>query len=249
MAVGDLTVNGTHFISNSSLGDGGAIYVDSPITLTESLLVDNACTGSTCVGGGLYAERNLTVSDTQFIRNSASQGGGLQHSTTGTGRIVNALFADNVATSLRGAALLLDSPDRIDVIHTTIASPMSIGGSAVEVQAGTVFITDTIIASHTVGISNTAGVVTQNYNLFFGNGSDTAGTISGGTHSLTGDPKFVNAANDDYHLRVGSAAIDAGTNAEVSIDFEGDVRPQNGGFDIGFDEIALRTIFLPLVMR
>ena len=249
MVVGDSSVSATHFVSNTSLGDGGALYVDSPLTLTGSLLVDNVCTGNTCVGGGLYAERNLTVSDTQFIRNSASQGGGLHHSNTGNGRIVNTLFAGNVARSQLGAALLLASPDRIEVIHTTIANPMTIGGSALQVQAGTVYLTNTLIASHTVGISNTAGIVNQDYNLFFGNGRDTSGTLSGGTHSLTGDPKFANAAGDDYHLRAGSAAVDAGTNAGVPIDFEGDVRPENSGFDIGFDELSLRTVYLPLVMR
>jgi predicted outer membrane repeat protein len=248
MVVGDLNLNATQLISNTSLGDGGAVFADRPVTLTQAVFLSNMCTGATCVGGGLYAETTLTASDTQFVRNSAGQGGGLYQSS-GTGRLVNDLFAGNVATSAQGAALLFASPSKVQVIHTTIASPIAVGGSAVQVQAATVYLTDTIVTSHTIGISNTAGIVNQDYNLFFGNGSDAVGAITGGAHNVAGDPKFMNAAGDDYHLRAGSAAMDAGTNVGVFIDFDGEARPQGSGFDIGFDESAAYIIFLPLIIR
>jgi hypothetical protein len=59
----------------------------------------------------------------------------------------------------------------------------------------------------------------------------------------------LNATGDDYHLGPGSAAIDAGTNAGVTTDFDGEARPQGSGFDIGFDESTLHDVFLPLIMR
>lgn len=248
MVVDDLTISATQLISNTSLGDGGALFADRPVTLTKSVFAGNSCTGATCAGGGLYAETTVTMSNTQFMRNSASQGGGVFQSS-GVGRFVNALFAGNVATNTHGAALLFAGPIKVEVIHTTIANPIVLGGAAVEVQAGTVYLTNTVIASHTIGLSNTAGVVTQDYNLFFGNGSNTSGTIAGGAHTVSGDPKFVNAGSDDYHLRAGSAAIDAGTSASVSIDFDGEVRPQGRGFDIGYDETLLQYIYLPLMLR
>jgi PKD repeat protein len=55
-------------------------------------------------------------------------------------------------------------------------------------------------------------------------------------HSFMALPEelFVNPANDDYHLKVGSPAIDAGTTlAEVTDDIEGTSRPQGGAYDIG----------------
>ncbi len=248
MVVGELDLSATQFISNTSLGDGGAVFADKPVTLTQAVFLGNSCTGSACVGGGLYAETTLNVSDTQFIRNVSRQGGGLYHSS-GDGRIINALFAGNTATDLLGAATLFASSGNVEMIHTTVANPIMFGGSAIDVRAGTVYLTNTIIAQHTIGISTTAGMVDQDYNLFFGNSSNTAGAISGGAHSATGDPKFLNAAGDDYHLSPGSAALDAGTNAGVLVDFDGEARPQGSGFDIGFDESALHDIFLPLVLR
>jgi hypothetical protein len=41
----------------------------------------------------------------------------------------------------------------------------------------------------------------------------------------------------DYHLTPGSAAIDAGTSLGApAFDFDGDLRPLLGAFDIGADE-------------
>ena len=57
-------------------------------------------------------------------------------------------------------------------------------------------------------------------------GADVAATIAS---------YFVNPASNDYHLKAGSPAIDAGKNvsADVTDDFDGAPRPVNGVFDIG----------------
>ena len=52
----------------------------------------------------------------------------------------------------------------------------------------------------------------------------------------------------DYHIGVGSAAIDRGVDAGVMTDMDGDHRPIGLLPDIGADE-AWRWIFLPLVLR
>ncbi len=71
-------------------------------------------------------------------------------------------------------------------------------------------------------------------NIFFGNGS-APGMFS---NSVSSDPMFVNIANSDFHLLPGSAAIDAGTTVNLSTDYDGALRPQGNGYDIGAYESA-----------
>ena len=56
------------------------------------------------------------------------------------------------------------------------------------------------------------------------------------THSITSTPSslFTDAANDDYTLKSGSPAIDAGTTLnDITDDIAGTSRPQGDGYDIG----------------
>ena len=95
-------------------------------------------------------------------------------------------------------------------------------------------------------------------NLFYGNGVDVQGAVSGGAYSLRGDPAFVDPLNGDFHLSPTSRAIEAGTDAGITRDFDGDVRPQGGGYDVGFDEFIQEpeaptpseySTYLPIIRR
>jgi hypothetical protein len=56
-----------------------------------------------------------------------------------------------------------------------------------------------------------------------------------GTGNITGDPMFKDSANDDFHLKPGSAAIDTANPGDVFTghDFDGTQRPQGTHSDIG----------------
>lgn len=95
----------------------------------------------------------------------------------------------------------------------------------------------------------------SDYNAFAGNtrfSTDGKKFISGlpawqsaigqDTHSLTSTTSalFVNATGNDYHLKAGSPAINAGTSTSApSIDLEGNPRPHGTAFDIGCYEYLL----------
>jgi len=133
-------------------------------------------------------------------------------------------------------------------VHTTIAASTPLLKPAVTIGEGFVDITNTLFANYLVGVQVLDGVVFQDYNLFSGVVTPTTGDVTSGSHSLTGAAGFANPPGGEYHLTAASDAIDAGTDAGVSVDFEGDARPLGAGFDIGYDEWIARLYF-PIVMR
>jgi len=72
--------------------------------------------------------------------------------------------------------------------------------------------------------------------------------VTWGAHNLSGDPKFVNPAAGNYHLALGSPAIDSGTDVGVMTDLAGLSRPKGKGFDMGAFEFQ-PPVYLPLILR
>jgi hypothetical protein len=78
------------------------------------------------------------------------------------------------------------------------------------------------------------GLVTGNNNLLFGGGA----VPSSLTATVSGDPKLSNPPMADFHLLSGSAAIGAGVMISDVTDLDGNLRPQNGSWDIGAYEFV-----------
>ncbi len=252
------SVTGTLFISNTTSGSGGGGYITGGAQswLTNTTFISNTAqnggglqlNGGGVVSGGVFQANtvpnnggglNVTGALTlwagaRFVGNRASLGGAVSQSV-GDVLVTNALFARNRATGLGNALYLAAVTSTITIRHSTVASPTLASGSAIVVQ-GTTNISNTIIVNQGAGIQRFSGSVSEDYNLFFGNLFTTTNLVSSGGHSLVANPAFVDLAADDYHLTPASAALDLGANADVSDDFEGDPRPQGGGYDIGWDE-------------
>ena len=135
-------------------------------------------------------------------------------------------------------------------------------GSGLHVSGAgsTVALTNTILVSHTVGITVAAGnTATLEATLWgtdtWANRTDWGGEGTSPTAgNLWGDPAFEDPAAGDYHIRSGSAAIDAGVDAGVSQDIDGDPRPMGSGNDLGADELPFIVdddwyLYLPIVLR
>jgi putative cofactor-binding repeat protein len=229
---------------------GGGLFTNSSITLTANVFTSNIA-GS---GGGLYLygqpaslEANVVVSNT-----ATGDGGGIMLNDSDA-RLVNTVVADNLGGNRGSGLFVYGASPRL--LHTTIARNAGGDGSGVYVDdpgmpgaQSAVMMTNTIVASHTVGIVVTQhNSVTLNATLWHVN----AGSSLGGAGAITctndysGDPAF---ADDGYHLTADSAAIDQGVAAGVSIDLDGDVRPIGSGYDLGADEIP-RRVYLSLVLR
>ncbi len=245
-AGGDLFLVGSDFTGNTAtLGDGGAAFARGSATIDRVTFANNQ---GGARGGAVFLSSTVSMSNSQLVNNFAMSGGGL-YQAAGGGRIVNSLFARNVSANNTGMAMYLAPTDTLQILFATVAAPNLANGDAVRIASGSVEIEDTIVTSHTIGMYRSGGTVTQDYNLLFGNSTPTFGVISGGTHNASGDPNFLNPAADDYHIGLDSTAVGAGIDVGVHVDIDGQSRPQSARFDIGYDEIVLSRVYLPVVIR
>ena len=242
------TMTGSTFTGNMAGASGGGVYTSGPLTLRDTTFSRNSSAGVTTGGGGAYAGQTATVDDTQFSDNTATSGGGLYvgGGAVGNTQVANALFAGNSATT-NGAALYLTAAAAgrtATILHTTIGSP-SLGAAQAIYVGGTSGVTtdikNTIITGYVVGIQQAAGTVTAQNTLFHGNTTDIGGTVTNNA-PVYADPLFVDPANGAYHLGPDSPAVDAGIDAGVTTDYDGDTRPQGYGYDIGYDEVLQRRV-------
>lgn len=89
-------------------------------------------------------------------------------------------------------------------------------------------------------VPGAAAQTTVDHNLFYGSGSVV------GSDPVVGNPLFVNPGGADFHLQSGSPAIDTGSSLGApGDDFEGNLRPQGSGYDIG----AYEFVVLPPLLR
>ena len=217
---------------------GGINAGDAEVTIRNCLIRDNQANGALDAwgAGGVIGSNNvsLTIIDSRIISNTVNQGASGIRVEYGTLVISNTLVADNhgdAGLRLNGTATLL---------NTTIAN--NDGGVIYNPPfSATLAITNSIIYDNDWAIGSPgAGTVQVVY-------SDIEGGWTG-TGNIDVDPLFVDPANGDYHLQVGSPCIDAGTSVGApAADIEG--TPRDAAPDMGAYEWTGFRIFLPLVLR
>ncbi|MEZ4592403.1 MAG: hypothetical protein R3D55_14855 [Chloroflexota bacterium] len=243
-ASGIVTLVNASLISNTAFSDGGGLLAFGQAHVYNSRFINNVCADQ---GGAMYVGSFLTVKQSAFVGNRGGRGGAIFHNAL-TGLLENSLLAENTASNA-GDQLFLNSTYTVTFNHVTAVGTSGGMGTGFHVTNTPLLIRNTIIASHTLGINNLNGSVSQDYNLFFGNGTDIQGSASGGGHNVSGDPRFIYFGGDGYHLGEGSAAIDVGLDTGLTVDYDGHKRPLANGFDIGFDEANPAPLYLPLVTR
>jgi hypothetical protein len=225
--------------SASGFGNGGGVYMSSceQGTLSANTIVGNVDTlEPTDVGKGggafLHSGGPFTVTNNLVACNHAkSEGGGLYFSGWSGGplfgRLLHNTVADN-ACNLASDGVKLDN-------YVTLA------------------FTNTIISGHEdKGLwVNSLSTATLEATLWYSNGDNAygAGYIDTGTVNVYGDPAFIDPVSFEYHVGSASAAIDAGIDAGLAEDIDGDPRPVGVAPDTGADEFRLRYAYLPLITR
>ncbi len=242
-------------------GEGGGLYASgSTVTLTNNIVQYNSAGGSRGGGGGGLSLRNcLATLDTNVIKyNSFGMWGGGEMCCFGggillsgsTATLVNTVIADNLISETLGSddsGIHVDFSS-VDLLHSTIAHNH---GGGIYVRDSTVSLTNTILVSHTVGISVTPGSTATLEATLWGTGPwanqidwDSEGVIVTGTRNYWENPGFADPGSEDYHIGVGSAARDRGVPTGVTTDIDGE--PRDAVPDLGADEwwsvVALKRV-------
>jgi uncharacterized repeat protein (TIGR01451 family) len=241
----NVTLRSNTIISNADGGShtffegGGVSLWDSEnATLSGNTIQGNSSdeAGGIC----LRDSDNATLSGNTIRGNSGSAGTGVSIWSSENARLDNNVVADN-HTWWGGSGVYVDG-STVTLRHTTLARN---GGSGLSVTGywsgeahSSVVLINTVLVSHTVGITVTGGsTATLNGVLWYANDANTGGpgTLTV-THQITGNPAF---AADGYHITSASAALDAGVDAGVATDIDGERRPLGSGYDLGADEVSL----------
>jgi hypothetical protein len=270
-----LTQNTAKSGSGTANGQGGAIYAENANMAYQGGTIAQNKAGTngsdTGDGGGIrllqapLTASKLIIRDNMALENGSGtnrgRGGGIAlfngASTAGALSLVNSFVVDNITSNSgtrEGAGLYINDPnlgEQSTLVHVTLASASVQPDQAVFVDSGSLGITNTIVTSHSTGLFSSGGDIDYDYVLFFGNGTNAAGSPppNGGPNLFSGNPLFVNPASRDYHIQTGSQAINNGINVGVLDDIDGDTRPQESGFDIGADEFAVKKNYLPLIIK
>jgi uncharacterized repeat protein (TIGR01451 family) len=247
---GLVTLQGNTIMSNTAFDGGGLSIESGGATLEGNTIAFNTArrTGNFSipgVGGGLYLyDATISFHSNIIISNvTDGEGGGLSvYASNAT--LANNIIAGNQAGE-KGSGINIYAGSSLRFVHTTVASNTGGDGSGINVGDGgsTVILTDTILAGQQIGLAVGAGSAATLESTLWGTGAwantadwGGAGTILTGTHNIWGNPAFVNPGGNDYHLGETSAARDAGIDAGVRHDVDGQMRPMGWGYDLGADE-------------
>jgi hypothetical protein len=243
------TVTHCLFMNNYASSSAGGAYPYGSTTgskLFHSTIVSNRSGGS---GGGVSINRGI-VADCIIIRNYAvGSGGGVNNAE---GRLTNCLIAAN-STDGQGGGVYKNAAAYTMDNCTILRNASATGGGGVkhEVTTTNLFRNNIVFFNENDGIRNDVSGNTGTFT--YSCASDLAGGVDG---NITDEPVFVdsgsgcgtNAVLGDYHLLIGSPALDAGTsNAMSNVDLDGIIRPRDGdgngssGYDMGAYEAGDAT--------
>jgi hypothetical protein len=244
--VNDVQVLDSRIYSNTAFSMGGGLDLHAgQVTIENNEIYGNSVDAG---GSGIYVSARGVLRENWIHHNRESGAVSLHDSDT---TLINNLIVDNE----EGGVGLSGGTARL--LHTTLArnGPWGLNVTNSGVGAGTAYLTNTILVSHTVGVQTVRKTVDNSAHLvatLWGNITETlgAGTIET-AKNMTGDPAFLNPDAGDYHLTDDSAARNRGVSTLVSTDIDGELRDPLP--DLGADEKlvpgSIQQIHLPLILR
>lgn len=220
-----VTISHNEVFSNSLPGGGGSgLDIDTPAIVDSNYIHHNKVTDW---GGALVIanhEQPVRVTNNVVVDNVG--GSGIWASNYGDVAIINNTVARITGSGTAGILLYVQwtrpAVASIKVINNIVVNNEECGVAAFP-GSGT-------------GLN-----LSTDYNDVWGNRWNYCSLANppNGSHNISADPLFVNPSQGDYHIRLGSPAIDAGTNAGTPThDKDGVARPRGRGVDMGAYEFV-----------
>lgn len=256
----DITISGSQVLSNTSAFGGAGISGHHAYIYKSQVSHNVASAGDHIYGGGINISLGSLHLEESDVTNNRAVSTGTLGISGGSAIVVNE--ADTTILN----SFISDNKDGGNTIAVfsspfTFTNVMLVNNDGDGIASDDVAITGTltnvtIAGNGAQGISmneDPATDVTVTNSILWNNGDidNNCGTSCSITYSIIGtgdtsgegnlstDPQFVDPASGDYHLQAWSLAIDSGTDVGApDVDFEGDSRPQNDGYDMGADEFV-----------
>ncbi|HEY1685796.1 MAG TPA: right-handed parallel beta-helix repeat-containing protein [Tepidisphaeraceae bacterium] len=219
---------------------GGILNVSGAPTINDCTLTGNLAD----FGGGMfnYANAAPVLTNCIITGNTVTEGGGAMYNHAATPTLINCVVAGNTAAGSGGIA---DFYSSLVLTNCTIT-----GNTATQFDGGGVYgfdssetITNCIFWGDTAQTASNEIYDVSAQTVTITNSDIDQSGIAGSNGNIDADPMFLrNAGADgstdygDLNLKIGSPAIDAGSNAAISgttTDLSGNPRIVNGTVDMG----------------
>jgi len=265
------TISNSRIISNTTQdGSGGGLWA-TDVSIYDSEIAYNQANGQGSISGGgakirdRLLLRGSIVRGNRVVSSEESIGGGLAVEGA-EATIMDTIISGNSAQYADSVAIWQATVIMTNCLITGHEGP-GLGGPPTNATFVNVTVTGNAGGGINIGGAEHAVNVTIRNSILWGNDgpayscdvdpassnctvvhSDVEGDVPPGTGNISEDPLFVDAANGDYHLQVGSPCIDAGTPVGAPThDIEG--TPRDAAPDMGAYEWGRFRIFLPLTLK
>lgn len=160
-----LSLNNLTIANGYAAGDGGGVYNEGTVTVSNSTFSGNSANGDNSAGGGIFNAKTLIVSNSIFFENSANGisstgGGGAIHNGDGTLIVSDSTFSGNYSGNYGGG---INSSGTVTVSNSTFFSNnANSAGGGIYNYGGTLTLSNSSVVNNGRGGIFSGGTLTVN---------------------------------------------------------------------------------------
>ncbi|MDU9047970.1 MAG: choice-of-anchor Q domain-containing protein [Candidatus Electrothrix sp. Rat3] len=145
ISTGDLTLNDT-IVTHGYTMLGGGIYNDGSIALTNSMVSDNIATSH---GGGIYGYGNITLTNSTISGNIATFSSGGIDSIFGSVTLISSTVSDNTAAEAGGISKQEGS---VTLLNSTVSNNTAEAIGGIKNVDGNIILTNSTVSGNTATV-------------------------------------------------------------------------------------------------